>query len=79
MNDLPKEVASILEADALECAQRASRYKFGRLSTKRIVSLLRGAAAQSGAALRHTDSELVDLWFAKWDQYMHDRRVRKTA
>ncbi len=79
MNDLPKEVASILEADALECARRASRYKFGRLSTKRIVSLLRGAADQSGVALRLTDSELVDLWFAKWDECMHDLRARKTA
>ena len=79
MNELPKEVASVLEADALECAQRASRYKFGRLSTKRIVGLLRSAAAQSGITLPYSDTELVELWFAQWDACMHDLRSRKTA
>jgi hypothetical protein len=79
MNELPKEVESVLEADALECAQRASRYKFGRLSTKRIVGLLRSAAAQSGVNLQLSDTELVELWFARWDAYMLDLRSRKIA
>ena len=79
MNGLPEEVASVLDADALECAQRASRYKFGRLSTKRIVGLLRSAASQSGVVLQYSDSELVELWFARWDEHMHQLRTRKSA
>lgn len=67
---LPEPVERVLCADALECARRAKRYKFGRLRNHRIVAVLRNAAVESGVPLTLSDQALVDAWFAKFDEYL---------
>jgi hypothetical protein len=64
---LPTEVYEAVWEDALECARRTRRYKFGRLSNRRIVGLLRAKAAEAGLQLTHSDAELIDLWFAVYE------------
>jgi hypothetical protein len=70
MASLPLEVERILEEDAQECARRTARYKFGRLSTTRIVSLLRKTADEAGLSLDQDDPALVEIWFAKYDEHV---------
>lgn len=67
---LPEPVDAVLQADALECARRAKRYKFGRLRNQRIVNLLRKAAEDAGIELSCTDESLVEAWFTKFDEYV---------
>jgi hypothetical protein len=71
---LPEPVDAVLRADALECARRAKRYKFGRLRNQRIVNLLRKAADEAGVALDFTDEALVEAWFKKFDEYVGTQR-----
>lgn len=72
---LPEPVEDVLRADALECARRAKRYKFGRLRNQRIVNLLRKAAADAGVALECSDESLVEEWFKRFDEFVgaHNR------
>jgi hypothetical protein len=67
---LPEPVEDVLRADALECARRAKRYKFGRLRNRRIVSLLRKAAADAGVSLECSDESLVEEWFKRFDEFV---------
>lgn len=70
------EVERVLHEDAFECAFRAGLYKFGRLSNRRIVELLRTTARQSGVALALSDSELLDRWFTAYSGYFHRLKSR---
>jgi len=70
---LPEPVEDVLRADALECARRAKRYKFGRLRNQRIVRLLRKAAADAGITLDCTDESLIEEWFKRFDEYVGAR------
>ena len=70
---LPEPVDDVLRADALECARRAKRHKFGRLRNMRIVRLLRKAAADAGVELYCSDEELVAEWFKRFDEYVGAR------
>jgi hypothetical protein len=68
--NLPEPVEDALCADALECARRAKRYKFGRLRNQRIVKVLRKAAADAGVQLNCTDEALIEEWFRRFDEYV---------
>ncbi|MBV8602872.1 MAG: hypothetical protein JO359_15015 [Candidatus Eremiobacteraeota bacterium] len=71
------ELDRALHEDAFECAFRAALYKFGRLSNRRILELLRATAASNAIAVRETDRELLDRWFATYSFYfrlLKDRR-----
>jgi hypothetical protein len=70
---LPEPVDDALRADALECARRAKRYKFGRLKNQRIVKLLRKAAADAGVTLECSDETLIEEWFKRFDEYVGAR------
>ena len=70
---LPESVENVLRADALECARRAKRYKFGRLRNQRIVNLLRKAAADAGVLLECSDELLVEEWFKSFDEFVGAR------
>jgi hypothetical protein len=76
---LPSAVEQVLHADSLECARRASRYKFGRLRNRRIVALLRRAAAEAGESLPHTDEDLLDTWFAQFAAYVDELKAAARA
>jgi hypothetical protein len=71
---LPEPVEAVLREDALECARRAKRYKFGRLRNQRIVNLLRKAAADAGVPLTCSDESLIEEWFRHFDQYVAAQR-----
>jgi len=70
------EVERVMHEDAFECAFRAGLYKFGRLSNRRIVELLRGTARESGVALSLSDAELLDRWFTAYSGYFHRLKMR---
>ena len=70
------EVERVLHEDAFECAFRAGLYKFGRLSNRRNVDLLRVTARQFGVALALSDAELLDRWFAVYSGYFHRLKTR---
>lgn len=74
---LPTEVRRTAHEDALECARRTRRYKFGRLSNRRIVSLLRAKAAEAGETLPQSDAELLDLWFLEYESALHIVRLEQ--
>ena len=71
------EVERVLHEDAFECAFRAGLYKFGRLSNRRIVELLRATARQCGVVLSLSDRELLDRWFTEYSGYYH--RIKTQA
>jgi hypothetical protein len=68
------ELRRILEEDAEKTARRVvRRHKFGRLSDRRIVTLLRPHADANGLqAVR--DQQLLDLWFSAFAT--HVERLR---
>ena len=65
------DVERILHEDAFECAWRAGLYKFGRLSNRRIIDLLRQTAGAAGVELTASDRELLDRWFTVYSGYFH--------
>jgi hypothetical protein len=71
------EVERVLHEDAFECAFRAGLYKFGRLSNRRIVDLLRSTAHEFGVELAENDSELLDRWFGAYSTYFHQLKYRR--
>ena len=71
------DVERTLHEDAFECAWRAGLYKFGRLSNRRIVDLLRAAERSSGMRLTQSDAELLDLWFNAYSAYFHHIKYRR--
>ncbi|HTW86101.1 MAG TPA: hypothetical protein VMD91_18665 [Candidatus Sulfotelmatobacter sp.] len=56
----------VLREDAREVARRTLRYKFGRLSNRRILGVLRTAAAGDPRMRQASDAELLDLWFGAY-------------
>lgn len=71
------EVERVLHEDAFECAWRAGLYKFGRLSNRRIVELLRTTAQHAGIALSQSDSDVLDRWFAAYSMYFRQLKYRR--
>jgi hypothetical protein len=70
------EVERVLNEDAFECAWRAALYKFGRLSNRRIIDLLRDTARASGIPLAENDAVLLDRWFGAYSAYFHQIKLR---
>jgi len=75
------EFQSLVQADAREVAQRSLRYRFGRLSNMRILSVLRPAANKVDGLRRLSDSELLDRWFVEFGRLRSEmqRPVREPA
>jgi len=71
------EVERALHEDAFECACRAAMYKFGRLSNRRILDLLRTVAQTSGTNLSESDAALLDRWFNVYSAYFHQIKYRR--
>ncbi|MGD0051503.1 MAG: hypothetical protein ABSD03_06745 [Vulcanimicrobiaceae bacterium] len=64
----------VLREDAQEVARRTLRYKFGRLSNRRILGVLRTAAAQDPGMREKSDAELLDLWFGAYADSLRNLR-----
>ena len=60
-----RRLDDVLRADAQEVARRTLRYKFGRLSNRRILATLK-AALEADAQAGLPDGELLDRWFAEY-------------
>jgi hypothetical protein len=56
----------LVRDDAREVAKRTLRYKFGRLSNRRIVGILRPAAQEISELQSLTDAQLLDEWFLEF-------------
>jgi len=56
---------AVLRADAQEVARRTLRYKFGRLSNRRILATLK-AVVPADRQAELPDGELLDRWFAEY-------------
>ena len=63
------EFERTLHEDAYEVAKRTTRYKFGRLSNRRILAVLHDAAVRAGIPITQSDDELLEMWFATYEQY----------
>ncbi len=63
--DTESRLEAVLRADAQEVARRTLRYKFGRLSNRRILATLK-AALPSDASAATDDAMLLDRWFAEY-------------
>lgn len=61
--DTESRLDAVLRADAQEVARRTLRYKFGRLSNRRILATLK-AALPGDFPYAVDDAELLDRWFA---------------
>jgi hypothetical protein len=57
------EYHALVRADAQDVAERSLRKKFGRLSNRRILSVLRPAAEQVDELRKRRDQDLLDDWF----------------
>ena len=67
------ELQRIVDEDAETVARRVvRRHKFGRLSDRRIITLLRPHAEACGMNVR--DQQLVELWFSAFAR--HVERLR---
>jgi hypothetical protein len=73
------ELERVIHEDAFECAWRAGLYKFGRLSNRRIVELIRTTAQHHGIALNASDSEILDRWFEQYSGYFHYLKSRRPS
>jgi hypothetical protein len=62
-----------LRRDTESAARRTLRHKFGRLSNRRIISILR-SAADAHIYEEQPDEVLLDRWFAEYDMAL--RRLR---
>jgi hypothetical protein len=60
------EYQTIVRADAQEAAERSLQNKFGRLSNRRILSVLRPAAERVDELRGRPSSELLDDWFTEF-------------
>jgi hypothetical protein len=63
--DTESRLDAVLRADAEEVARRTLRYKFGRLSNRRILATLKGALPPD-FPMTLGDNELLDRWFAEY-------------
>jgi hypothetical protein len=57
------EYRTLVHADARDAAERSLRCKFGRLSNRRILSVLRPAADEVNELRGRSDRDLLDDWF----------------
>jgi hypothetical protein len=74
VDETTDELERILDDDAERTARRVvRRHKFGRLSDRRIITLLRPHADASGRAVQ--DRQLVELWFNAFAR--HVERLRR--
>jgi hypothetical protein len=60
------EYQALVRADAQEAAERSLQNKFGRLSNRRILSVLRPAAERVDELRGLPDRELLDDWFTEF-------------
>lgn len=65
ISDTESRLDAVLRADAQEVARRTLRYKFGRLSNRRILATLK-SALPDGVTGTFDDAELLDRWFAEY-------------
>jgi hypothetical protein len=65
ISDTESRLDAVLRADAQEVARRTLRYKFGRLSNRRILATLK-SALPDGFTGAFDDAELLDRWFAEY-------------
>jgi hypothetical protein len=69
------ELRRILDEDAGRVAQRVvRRHKFGRLSDRRIITLLRPHADANGLTSVR-DQQLLDLWFTAFASHVERLRA----
>jgi hypothetical protein len=71
------EYDPILRIDAEEAARRTLRYKFGRLSNRRIIARVREGAAEATAEV--TDEQILEQWFLVYEDALHRLRAARTA
>ncbi len=64
-SDTQRRLEAVLRTDAQEVARRTLRYKFGRLSNRRILATLR-AALPVDLQGELADGDLLDRWFAEY-------------
>ena len=64
-SDTQRRLEAVLRTDAQEVARRTLRYKFGRLSNRRILATLR-AALPLDLQGELADGDLLDRWFAEY-------------
>ena len=60
------EYQALVRADAQEAAERSLRNKFGRLSNRRILSVLRPTAERVDELRGLSDKQLLDDWFTEF-------------
>ena len=68
------EYHALVHADARDAAERSLRCKFGRLSNRRILSILRPAADQVDELRGRSDRDLLDDWFMAFTLYRKEMR-----
>jgi len=74
-----EEFRTVVRADAREVAERSLRYKFGRLSNRRILGVLRPAAEEFNDLPALSDRDLLDLWFAEFSWLRREMQLGAEA
>ncbi|HYZ15922.1 MAG TPA: hypothetical protein VE591_05955 [Candidatus Acidoferrum sp.] len=73
-----EELQRILDEDAAEVARRViRRHKFGRLSNRRIITLLRSHVPTTPAFEQLSDHQLLDLWFNAFARHVERLRSNR--
>jgi hypothetical protein len=65
---------AVLRADAEDVARRTLRYKFGKLSNRRILATLK-AAIDGNAPLDVDDQALLERWFDEYGSALNRLRT----
>jgi hypothetical protein len=71
------EYHALVHADARDAAERRLRCKFGRLSNRRILSVLRPAADQVDELRGRSDRDLLDDWFMAFT--LHRKEIQSVS
>ena len=74
--DTDSRLEAVLRADAQEVARRTLRYKFGRLSNRRILATLK-AALPSDLTTTVDEADLLDRWFAEYQSAVDRMRSQQ--
>ena len=72
------EYRALVRADAQEAAERSLQNKFGRLSNRRILSVLRPAAERVDELRGLPDRELLDDWFTEFTRLRNEMQEAPT-
>jgi hypothetical protein len=67
----------MLRSDTEKAARRTLRHKFGRLSNRRIISILR-STADAHMYEAQPDEVLLDRWFTEYEAALRRLRARST-